>query len=438
MTRRSPSDYNLRKLQVDETILPTRPQRFTAPRRMKIKHVVAHHMTIVGTGDGRANDACVRVWKNREASAHYGVDGKFIRQFVWDSNAAWATANTTGNHAGISIEHANLTAGPNWKVSETTWKTGAMLAAYLHIAYGVGRPTSKNKGKSGTLRTHASFYATACPGPHFASFWDEYVREAQRVYDKVLKGAIDAGEVKKPIPVIRPNPKPKPQLARYFTHSHLNTWGDSDEGARTIAKRIPKMMRDLVKDTPEVITLNEVRAGQVSLWAPALRDHGYTIALAKGGNLIAVLKGTPVERVHNYVLPDSVQGEGRDEATGEARVFLNGHWHHIIVGHLEYRLGAKFDRLRVGQANVGLIAVAERFAKRYKLPTWKTRTSWAADTNSHNWVEEQAFVKAGIPAVVKHGLNQIYSARPVIDTSVRETESDHPILSATYGKKAAA
>src|SRR5690606_19133637 len=142
MTRRSPSQYNLRKLRVDETILK---KHFTAPRRGKIKFVVVHHMTIIGTGDGRANDACYRVWQSRQASAHYGVDGKYIRQFVWDGNAAWSTANTTGNHNGISIEHANLTAGPSWKISETTWKTGAMLAAYIHLAYGLGRPTSKNK-----------------------------------------------------------------------------------------------------------------------------------------------------------------------------------------------------------------------------------------------------------------------------------------------------
>ena len=445
MTRRSPSQYDLRKLQVDETILPSRPQRFTSPRRKKIKHVVAHHMTIVGRGDGRANDACLAVWRNREASAHYGVDGKYIRQFVWDSDASWATANTDGNHAGISIEHANSSAGPNWGISETTWKTGAMLAAYLHLAYGLGRPVSKNSGKGGTLRKHSSFFATACPGPTFDRLWGQYVAEAQRVYDQIAKGV----ETPKPIPIIRPNPKPKPQLARYFAHAHLNTWGDSDEGARTFLKRLPGMVRDLVRYTPEVITLNEVRDGQRDDWRAALKPHGYRVILAAYGNLIAVRNSavTEVERVHSFRLPNSAQGEGRDEVTGEARIKVNGHWQHIVTAHLDYRSksteGHKnrtsgwWDRRRALQGRVGVLEVAERFAKRYKLPTWKTRTSIGGDFNSHNYVRQQVFEPAGFDAVVSDGLDQIYSARKALDTEVIKTDSDHKIIIVTYGKAVA-
>lgn len=435
MTRRSRSDYNWDKLQFDETILR---KHFTAPRRGKIKFVVAHHMTIKGSGNGAANDACFNVWQSRPASAHYGVDGDYVRQFVWDGNAAWATANTTGNHSGISIEHANSTVGPSWKIADETWKTGARLAAHLHKAYGLGRPVS---GK--TLRRHRDFFPTACPGPYFDSIWSDYVREAQRVYDQIVKGATP-----KPIPVIRPNPKPKPQLARYFAHAHLNTWGDSTEGARTFLKRLPVMARDLAATGAEVITLNEVRDGQRAEWRKALESHDYRVILAEHGNLIAVLNGavTEVERVHSYRLPKSAQGEGRDEVTGMARIKVNGHWQHIIVGHLDYRSASTegkkgrtsgwWDRLRAKQGKVGLLAPAKRFADRYKLPTWKTRTSWGVDSNSHNYVRQQVFEPAGIKAVVASGLDQIYSARPVIDKSVITTASDHPILVAVYGKKA--
>src|SRR5690554_6920800 len=109
MARRTPAQYNWSAVQFDERILR---KHFTAPRRQKIAFVVAHHSTIVGKGTGSANDTMYNVWQSREASAHYGVDGDYVMQFVWDSNAAWAVGNTTGNHAGISIEHANATAGP--------------------------------------------------------------------------------------------------------------------------------------------------------------------------------------------------------------------------------------------------------------------------------------------------------------------------------------
>lgn len=249
-------------------------------------------------------------------------------------------------------------------------------------------------------------------------------------------------------PKPEPPKPPKPsKLKRYFGHAHLNTWGDSTEGARTLEKRLPGMVRDLVEEVPEVITLNEVRDSQQSLWRKALKPHGYKVILGEYGNVIAVLEEavTEVERVHSFHLPKSAQGEGRDEVTGEARIKVNGHWQHIITGHLDYRskstegkknrVAAWWDKLRVKQGKVGLLAPAKRFADRYKLPTWKTRTSWGVDSNSHNWVRQQVFEPAGIPAVVSSGLDQIYSARPTIHTDIIETESDHPILLAVYGKK---
>lgn len=177
MTRRTPAQYDWSALEFDETILS---KHFASPRRLKIAFVVAHHSTILGTGTGAANSTMYNVWQNREASAHYGVDGNFVRQFVWDADAAWSTANTTGNHAGISIEHANSALAPSWTIAETTWKNGARLAAHLHKTYNLGRPV-----KDKTLRKHSSFFATACPGPFMNTIWAQYVAEAQRVYDEI-------------------------------------------------------------------------------------------------------------------------------------------------------------------------------------------------------------------------------------------------------------
>lgn len=159
--------------------LPASPQR-ASQRTESIQFTVSHHMTIIGSGDGLALQACRATWRTREASAQYGVDGKRVAQFLPDSVAAWATANRHGNHAGLSIEHANSTGGPSWQLSPDTLLTGAQLVAELHVRHKLGRPV-----KNVTMRRHSDFFATACPGPFFADGWDNYVWQAQQHYDRI-------------------------------------------------------------------------------------------------------------------------------------------------------------------------------------------------------------------------------------------------------------
>lgn len=181
MTRREPAQYDWAGGGFDEQYLT---KHFTRQSSRKITCVVVHHMTIKGDGKGKALDACYRTWQSREASAHYGVDGSRVRKFVRDRDRAWATGSASGNQASISIEHANSSLAPLWRVRSRTWKTGARLAAFLHIKHKLGRPVD---GK--TLRKHSSFTATACPGPYLGKLvWKRYVREAQKQYD-LMKAA---------------------------------------------------------------------------------------------------------------------------------------------------------------------------------------------------------------------------------------------------------
>lgn len=181
--RRSPEQYDWEGLLFDETFLDLH----YSPRPHKdLKFVVVHHMMVVGNGDGRANDACFNIWQTREASAHYGVDGRFVRQFVNDTDYAWATGNTFGNEHGISIEHANTTLAPNYEVSDETIQTGARLVAHLHKAYNLGRPVD-----GVTLKQHRNFFGTACPGPTLGERrWPEYVATAQAIYDQITGGVL--------------------------------------------------------------------------------------------------------------------------------------------------------------------------------------------------------------------------------------------------------
>lgn len=186
MTRRNPDEYNWDQLEFDETILadiPGYPRRQTPRGNEKLSFIAVHHMAMVGRGDGKANDALVITWRSRQASAHYGVDGVYIRQFVWDNMSAWAVGNLTQNKRSISIEHANSTRGPQWMVGWRTWRRGARLVGTLHHVYQLGRPV-----KDVTVRRHRDCCAgcTACPGPYLGGIiWGAYVRRAQKVYDKL-------------------------------------------------------------------------------------------------------------------------------------------------------------------------------------------------------------------------------------------------------------
>lgn len=423
MTRRKPSEYDWSKLQFDETILT---KHFTAPRRQKIQFVVAHHMIVldkdINTDD--ALDACWDIWQKREASAHYGVDGKFIRQYVWDGNAAWATANSSGNHSGISIEHANITLDQtgtknDYKVSETTWKNGAKLAAHLHKVYKLGRPTSTGFGTGGTLRTHQSFFATACPGPFFREIWTDYVKEAQRVYDEITK-------------TTPPRPKPKTQTVRWHSTAFLNIWGDDGgKGQASVKERLPKMIADVTQGRPEVVGLCEVRKEQEPAVTKAMKAVGYELAGYSHRLAFYVLPSVEVAKVDFYQY--SKQNAGAIEGILRGRFKIGGSWVHYGLTHLDYRDG--FDAGRVTQMKHGITGM-RLFALRYVLPSWKSRTIIPGDLNSENWVIAKALVPSGFKAAVRAAIDSISvgKERPVLDSDTRKTKSDHPIVEATFGK----
>lgn len=190
MTRRKPSEYDWSKAQFDETILH---KHFTPHSgKRDVRFIVIHHM-VIPDRDPHSDDAldtCYDVWQTRQASAHYGVDGKFVRQYVWDDDEAWATGSNEGNDYGISIEHANLTldvsgSDRDYLIDEETLATSARLVATLHKVKNLGRPSSK------TVRKHSDFFATSCPGPHFDRIWSTYIAACQAAYDGRSGGAQD-------------------------------------------------------------------------------------------------------------------------------------------------------------------------------------------------------------------------------------------------------
>ncbi|MCK8627739.1 peptidoglycan recognition protein family protein [Fructobacillus cardui] len=127
---------------------------YTEGRSASINKIVIHHMA---TTDA---DSVPGIWKNREASAHYGItqDGS-IRAYVDENNTAWHAGQWGANSSSIGIEHANTTGAPDWGIAQATIDSSAKLVADIAQRYGFGQVVPYKN-----LFPHSEFYGTACPG----------------------------------------------------------------------------------------------------------------------------------------------------------------------------------------------------------------------------------------------------------------------------------
>lgn len=94
-----------------------------------------------------------------QTSAHYGIKGHQVRQFVSDAQGAWATGNTWANTWLLHIECANSAGGPDWPVAEETVDTLVEFLANKCCEHGIARLAVGEN-----LFGHRDFYNTFCPG----------------------------------------------------------------------------------------------------------------------------------------------------------------------------------------------------------------------------------------------------------------------------------
>lgn len=130
---------------------------------------------------------CLDVWKTREASAHFDVDGEGnVGQYAGVNMYAWATGNTQGNKESISIEMCNSTLAPGWNVAEVTWREAARLSGWLHARVIGVRPSRA------TCHIHHDWKSTTCAGPYIDSILNSMIAEAQKAYDAFVGGGTPA------------------------------------------------------------------------------------------------------------------------------------------------------------------------------------------------------------------------------------------------------
>ena len=125
----------------------------------KIDKIFVHHMA-----GNLTVKQCGNVFATREASAHYGVSGSQIGQYVDEADTAWHCGNYPYNQRSIGIELANDGgASSNWHVSDKTIATAIELIADICKRNGISK-LNFTGNLNGNLCMHSYCAATACPG----------------------------------------------------------------------------------------------------------------------------------------------------------------------------------------------------------------------------------------------------------------------------------
>lgn len=149
-----------------------------SPRTEKITKITIHHAAVVnaslaGLGNGFAKPS-------RQASSNYGIDcNGNIGMFVEEKNRAWTSSNKDNDNRAVTIEVANSSGAPDWKISDKA------LAALIKLCVDICKRNGIKKlnftgDASGNLTMHCYFTATACPGPYLKSKFKYIAQEVNK------------------------------------------------------------------------------------------------------------------------------------------------------------------------------------------------------------------------------------------------------------------
>ena len=131
-------------------------------RDHKIDTITIHHVAANATVE-----AVCALFSDpaRQASANYviGTDGR-IACCVEEENRAWTSGSRENDHRAITIEVANCSGAPDWKVSDKAMES--LIALCADICHRHGFTLNYTGDKSGNLTMHKWFQPTGCPGPY--------------------------------------------------------------------------------------------------------------------------------------------------------------------------------------------------------------------------------------------------------------------------------
>lgn len=157
----------------------------------KISAIAIHHMA-----GNLSVQQCGKVFLNNDVSAHYGIDNNGnIGVYVDEKDSSWSMGSRVWNRKVISIELANSTGSPSWKVSDKVIEKCIDLV--VDIAYRNGWTYVAYDGTlSGSdIIAHKWVASTACPGPYMIN--NGKLKYIAQQADKKLKAKRAADKTKK-------------------------------------------------------------------------------------------------------------------------------------------------------------------------------------------------------------------------------------------------
>ena len=194
-------------------------QNSSNPRNKPITKITIHHMAGNLTVEQVGN---IFATKERKASSNYGVDNHGrVGMYVEEKNRAWTSSSSDNDNQAVTIEVANITGAPDWKVSDIALNKTIDLCVDICKRNNIKR-LNFTGDKTGNLTMHKWFAATACPGPYLESKFP-YIAD---MVNKRLNSQ----------PAVNPTPQPTQILYKVQTGAFSNK-----KNAEALADRLKKL-----------------------------------------------------------------------------------------------------------------------------------------------------------------------------------------------------
>ena len=189
------------------------------PRNKPITKITIHHVAGNLTVEQVGN---IFVPKERKASSNYGVDNHGrVGMYVEEKNRAWTSSSSDNDNQAVTIEVANITGAPDWKVSDIALNKTIDLCVDICKRNNIKR-LNFTGDKTGNLTMHKMFANTNCPGPYLESKFP-YIAD---IVNKRLNSQ----------PVVNPTPQPAQILYKVQTGAFSNK-----KNAEALAERLKKL-----------------------------------------------------------------------------------------------------------------------------------------------------------------------------------------------------
>lgn len=276
----------------DVTILTN---HYSSRNGTKIDKITIHHMA-----GNLSVETCGNVFKNRQASANYGIgsDGR-VGCYVLEENRAWSTANPSNDKRAINIELANDGGSPEWHVSDNAINKCIDLCVDICKRNGISK-LNYTGNTDGNLTRHNMFMSTTCPGPYLQSKFS-YIAE----------------EVNKRLGGVTPTPTPTPTPSgnttiKYIQETLNNRYGtgiavDGYYGSNTKKALVKGLQIELNNQYGAGLSIDGIFGAKTKSACPIVRKG------AKG-NITWLIQAMLYCRGYNTNGIDGVYGDGTKNA----------------------------------------------------------------------------------------------------------------------------